>query len=141
MNVCKFTESRVRTIRLSFVGHFVWQTASPSLVIWNSRRTFHCNTCSELSWFDMWFNVVKPRFLFKTVDPWSYINAQLQLLAYALNQIESAFFSQNLPKNPEKQTKFKGFPLIYVGPQVHCSLEQKIKVFAGHFELLNNLSK
>ncbi len=26
-----------------------------------------------ISWFDMWFNVVKPRFLFKTVDLWSYI--------------------------------------------------------------------
>ncbi len=31
----------------------------------------------KISWFDMWFNipVVKPRFLFKTVDLWSYINA------------------------------------------------------------------
>ncbi len=28
-----------------------------------------------ISWFDMWFNIVKPRFLFKTVDLWSYINA------------------------------------------------------------------
>ncbi len=45
----------------------------------------------KISWFDMWFNIVKPRFLFKTVDLWSYINAQLQLLAYALNPIESGF--------------------------------------------------
>ncbi len=22
----------------------------------------------KISWFDMWFNIVKPRFLFKTVD-------------------------------------------------------------------------
>ncbi len=30
---------------------------------------------SEISWFDMWFNIVKPKFLFKTVDLWSYIIA------------------------------------------------------------------
>ncbi len=30
---------------------------------------------NQISWFDMWFNIVKPRFLFKTVDLWSYIIA------------------------------------------------------------------
>ena len=29
---------------------------------------------TKISFFDMWFNIVKPRFLFKTVDLWSYIN-------------------------------------------------------------------
>ncbi len=29
----------------------------------------------EISWFDMWFNIVKPRFLFKTGDLWSYISS------------------------------------------------------------------
>ncbi len=30
---------------------------------------------TEISLFDMWFNIVKPMFLFKTVDLWPYINA------------------------------------------------------------------
>ena len=28
---------------------------------------------NEISWLGMWFNIVKPRFLFKTADLWSYI--------------------------------------------------------------------
>ncbi len=36
---------------------------------------FPVNNFSGMSWFDMWyyFNTVKPRFLFKTVELWSYI--------------------------------------------------------------------
>ncbi len=62
----------------------------------------------KISWFDIWVNIVKPRFLFKTVDLWSYINAQFQLLAYALNPIESAF-SQNLIKILESKQNFSNF--------------------------------
>ncbi len=47
-----------------------------------------------------------------TTDLWSYINDLGQLLAYVLNPIEYAFFSQDLDKYPQKQTKFEGIPSV-----------------------------
>ncbi len=68
-----FTEEPVRCLGV-YVGH-------------NKQECFYKNWTEKLdkidivferwkiSWFDMWFNIVKPRFLFKTVDLWSYIIA------------------------------------------------------------------
>ncbi len=60
----------------------------------------------------MWFSIDKPTFLFKTVDLCSYINAYRKMLAYALNPIESPFFSQDFDKNPENLKKFEGIPHV-----------------------------
>ncbi len=48
-----------------------WRNCVSNISICNHRS----DTCNKISWFDMWFNIVKPRFLFKTVDLWSYIIA------------------------------------------------------------------
>ncbi len=55
----------------------------------------------------------------------------LKLLAYALNPIESGFFSQNLPKNPEKQTKSEGIPPVGEIPLLNLNLSSPIEVLAS----------
>ncbi len=79
------------------LSHTTHQTASGSPTV-SLPSTDHPTLPSDLSATKL---CAKVRFLFKgTVDLWSYINA--------LNPIESGFFSQILPNNPEKQTKFEG---------------------------------
>ncbi len=49
-----------------------------------------------------WFDIVKRRFLFETVDLWSYIIANIMILYYALKTLESWLFPGFKSKSQQK---------------------------------------
>ena len=73
-------EWECKILTFLWTGEIAWEWEFPALtlrLLWKLHGNFPLTFklwWKLISWFDMWFNIVKPRFLFKTVDLWSYIN-------------------------------------------------------------------